>query len=86
MPQTNTKLISLLINYTQNNNLMMYILFYRVQKYFHFFGWFQSLERMRSHGRGGVHQGEVSETGRERIFLMVVGPSEEEKAEAPDLK
>ena len=41
---------------------------------------------MRSHGRGGVHQGEVSETGRERIFLMVVGPSEEEETEDPNLK
>ena len=62
------------------------ILLHRVQKYFHFFGWFQSLERMRSHGRGGERRGEVSETGRERIFLMVVGPSEEEEAEPPDLK
>ena len=33
-----------------------------------------------------VHRGEVSEMSRERIFLMVVGPSEEEKAEDPDLK
>lgn len=34
MPQTNTKLISLLNNYTQNNNLMMSVLFHRVQCYF----------------------------------------------------
>lgn len=33
MPQTNTKLISLLNNYTQNNNLMS-VLFHRVQCYF----------------------------------------------------
>ena len=36
-------------------------------------------------GRGGVRCGEVSKMGRERIFLAVVGPSEED-AEDPDLK
>ena len=33
-----------------------------------------------------VHRGEVSEMSRERIFLMVVGPSEEEETEDPDMK
>ena len=37
-------------------------------------------------GCARVHRREVSEMSRERIFLMVVGPSEEEEAEAPDLK
>lgn len=50
------------------------------------FGWFQSTERMRSTGRGGVRRGEVSKTGRERTFLAVVGPSEEEGVEDLDLK
>lgn len=44
------------------------------------------MERMRSTGRGGVRRGEVSKTGRERIFLAVVGPSEKEDMEDPDLK
>ena len=33
------------------------------------FGWFWSLESMRSHGRGGVRRGEVSETGQRKGFL-----------------
>ena len=37
-------------------------------------------------GCARVHWGEVSKVSRERIFLMAVGPSEEEEAEPPDLK
>ena len=67
MPQTKTLNLSdksdkgsSIINctHTRKNPLCcINILLHRVQKYFHFFGWFQRLERLRSHGRGGVRQG-----------------------------
>ena len=67
MPQTKTlnlsdkaDKVSSIINctHTRKNPLCcINILLHRVQKYFHFFGWFQSLERLRSHGGGGMCQG-----------------------------
>lgn len=48
-----SSIIRLKYTHLKNPLCCINILLHRVQKYFHFFGWFQSLERMRSHGRGG---------------------------------